>query len=121
LLDAQSPEGYAAVEERGYLAALNTTLTPELLREGLVRDVIRLVQDARKNADLDVSDRIVLQLDTRGDVLEALQHHEDIVRREVLATEVSFDADSQDMHREETEVEGTPLTIALKRAEAVSS
>lgn len=122
LLDAQSPEGYAAVEERGYLAALNTTLTPELLREGLVRDVIRLVQDARKNADLDVSDRIILQLDTRGDVLEALQHHEDIVRREVLATEVSFDADSQGgMYREETEVEGTPLTIALKRAEAVSS
>ena len=50
LLDARSPEGYAAVEEKGYLAALRTELTPALRREGLMRDAVRLVQDARKQA-----------------------------------------------------------------------
>ena len=75
LLDAVSPDGFAAVEERGYLAALNTAVTPELLREGLARDVVRLVQNARKTAGLEVSDRIVLSLAASGELLEALREH----------------------------------------------
>jgi isoleucyl-tRNA synthetase len=91
LLDARSPEGYVAVEDRGYLAALNTALTPELIREGTMRDAVRLVQDARKQAGLEVSDRIVLGLEADGaDAGAALAEHEEAVAAETLATTLEF-------------------------------
>ncbi|HZJ10746.1 MAG TPA: isoleucine--tRNA ligase [Trueperaceae bacterium] len=88
LLDARSPEGFAAVEDRGYLAALNTTLTPSLVREGLARDAVRLIQNARKDAGLEVSDRIRLELAASGELLLALQQHRASIAAEVLATEI---------------------------------
>jgi len=116
LLDAKSPEGYAALEERGYLAALNTRLTPELVREGLARDVIRMVQNARKNAGLQVSDFITLSLQTEGDVLEAVEKHRETIQNEVLAGELSFEPLRDAAYSEQAEVEGTPLGIGLSKA-----
>jgi isoleucyl-tRNA synthetase len=89
-VEAKSPTGYAAVEDQGYLAALNTQLTPQLVQEGLVRDTIRLLQDVRKQAGLDVCDRISLALQTSGDLLAALQQHLETVKAEVLADEVTL-------------------------------
>ncbi|HNQ99738.1 MAG TPA: DUF5915 domain-containing protein, partial [Trueperaceae bacterium] len=60
LLDARSPEGYAAQEERGYLVALDTRVSPELRREGLARDVVRLVQNARKAANREGCNLLIL-------------------------------------------------------------
>jgi isoleucyl-tRNA synthetase len=60
LLEALSPEGFAAQEDGGYMAALEVRLDEELLLEGLSRDLIRLVQQARKEMGLNVSDRIRL-------------------------------------------------------------
>lgn len=117
LLDAKSPEGYTALEERGYLAALNTQLTPELVQEGLARDVIRLVQNARKNAGLEVSDTVRLSLQVDGDVAGAVQTHLKTIQNEVLAAEVSFEPSSDAEYTEEAEIEGTPLTISLSKAE----
>jgi isoleucyl-tRNA synthetase len=117
LLDAKSPEGYAALEERGYLAALNTQLTPELLQEGLARDVIRLVQNARKNAGLSVSDTIRLSLQTTGDLAEAVRAHLATIKGEVLADELTLESLSDAAYSEQAEVEGTPLTISLSKAE----
>ncbi|HSN12820.1 MAG TPA: isoleucine--tRNA ligase, partial [Propionibacteriaceae bacterium] len=53
-------EGWSVVNEQGETVALDLELTPELVRAGLLRDVVRVVQEARKNAGLDVSDRITL-------------------------------------------------------------
>jgi len=119
LLDAVSPEGYSAVEERGYLSALNTTLTPELIQEGLSRDVIRLVQNARKNAGLEVSDHIHLGLKASGDLQEAIKAHKDSIAYEVLAREVTDSV--TDAYEESAEVEGTPLSIMLKKVEVVQT
>ena len=120
LIDAKSPEGYAALEERGYLAALNTQLTPELEQEGLMRDVIRLVQNARKNAGLEVSDKIVLGLETSGDVSAALEAHRETVKNEVLAESLDFSAVEGALHSEQEEVEGTSVVISLKKAEVAA-
>ena len=116
LLDAKSPEGYAALEERGYLAALNTQLTPELVQEGLMRDAIRLVQNARKNAGLEVSDYIHLSLETQGELKEALITHLDTVKHEVLARDVTLEPFTDALYQEEADVEGTPLKISLSKA-----
>lgn len=89
-IEVNSPEGYAAIEEYGYLAALNTQLTSELIQEGVVREAIRLLQEIRKKAGLNLSDRIHLGLETSGTLLEALKAHLEIVKNEVLAQEIRF-------------------------------
>jgi isoleucyl-tRNA synthetase len=116
LLDARSPEGFAAVEERGYLAALNTTLTPELVREGLARDVIRLVQNARKNAGLEVSDTIALTLEADGTIAEAVREHRDAIAAEVLAAALTLGPAEPDAFTEEHEVEDGRLRLGLRRS-----
>ncbi len=58
LVEAKQKEGYAVVEDGGYVVALNKTVTPELKREGLLRDLVRFIQDSRKNAGFNVSDKI---------------------------------------------------------------
>jgi len=129
LLDAVSPAGFAAEEDRGYLAALNTTITPELLREGLARDAVRLIQNARKSAGLDVSDRIELRLTAAGGLLEALAEHRETIANEVLATALALGEPTAaptprsasgpgngTAHTESHDVGGEPLVLALRRA-----
>jgi isoleucyl-tRNA synthetase len=109
LIEVQSPEGYAAIEEQGYLAALNTQLTPELRQEGLVRDAIRLLQEARKKAGLALSDRIQLGLETSGDLLVALQVHLDTVKNEVLAERIEFAKIENAYYSEDMKVNQTEM------------
>jgi isoleucyl-tRNA synthetase len=115
LLDAQSPAGYSAVEDKGYLAALNTTLTPELIQEGFMRDVVRLVQNARKSAGLEVSDNIQLSIETSGEVLEAVKAHQQTIQNEVLAKGIEFSRLENASYSETAEVEGTSITISLRK------
>ncbi len=75
----------ASVLPSGGFVLLDTTLTPELEAEGFARDVIRLVQDERKNAGLDVSDRIRLTLTVPEERLGAIQAHLALISRETLA------------------------------------
>jgi isoleucyl-tRNA synthetase len=81
-------EGWSVVNEQGETVALDLELTDELRRAGLAREVIRLVQEARKNSGFEVSDRITLTLHATGDTAAALEEHEALVADEVLATSV---------------------------------
>lgn len=90
LVDARSPEGMAAQEEAGYLVAFDTTLTRELELEGLARDLVRGIQDGRKKADFQVSDRITLHLDLTGDAREAAEVWQEYLMSETLAETLVF-------------------------------
>jgi isoleucyl-tRNA synthetase len=81
-------EGWTVASAGGLTVALDLTLTPELERAGLVREAVRLVQEARKNAGLSVSDRIELWWTAEGPMAEALTEHGEQVAGEVLATAV---------------------------------
>jgi len=116
LLDARSPEGYAAQEDRGYLVALDTRVSPALRREGLVRDVVRLIQNGRKAAGLDVSDRITLYITASGELATALEEHGAALAREVLATSVTFGQPAPGMYQEHHDMEEGQLTFGLARA-----
>jgi len=70
---------------------LDTTVTPELATEGLARDVIRAVQQARRDAGLSVSDRIRLTVDGRDDVVGAAKAHESLLASETLALEIRYE------------------------------
>ena len=67
---------------------LDTTVTPELAAEGLARDVVRVVQTARRDADLAVSDRITLVVDAGADVAAAVTRHAAFIAAETLADAV---------------------------------
>jgi isoleucyl-tRNA synthetase len=89
LIVTETPrEGWTVASGGGLTVALDLTLTPELERAGLAREVIRLVQEARKNSGLAVSDRIELWWTADGAVAEALREHADGLAAEVLAVAV---------------------------------
>jgi len=116
LLDARSPEGFAAVEDRGLLAALRTDLTPALLREGLMRDAVRLVQDARKQAGLEVADRIELGLTAAdAEARAALEEHAATLAQEALATSLTLAPLAGQAYRLDAELGGGALRIELRR------
>jgi isoleucyl-tRNA synthetase len=74
----------------GGFVVLDTVLTPELEAEGAARDLIRMVQQARKDAGLDVSDRIALAVSGPADLLAAARTHETLVAGETLASSVAY-------------------------------
>ena len=72
------------------VVVLDTEVTPELASEGLARDVVRVVQQARRDADLDVSDRIAVAVSASEEVRAAVAAYTDFVAREVLADTIDF-------------------------------
>ena len=93
------------------LMRLNKTIIPELKREGLMREVIRHVQSARKKADLQVDDRITLQLTTHDEQLrQAIDEYAEVIAAETLATFGQSDAYSTTVA-----IEGAELQITLQR------
>ena len=86
IVETSSDEGFACAEDGGYLAEFNTTLDDGLVDEGVAREIVRSVQDARKQAGLEVSDRIALGVSGSAGVERALQAHRDYVMAETLAT-----------------------------------
>jgi isoleucyl-tRNA synthetase len=87
LVETESAEGFACAEEEGYLAGLDTSLNSDLIREGMARELIRIVQDTRKQAGLEVSDRIELMIDGDAAVTDAIRAHRDSIMNETLASE----------------------------------
>ena len=93
---------------------LDLELTLELKREGLMREVIRMVQNARKSAGLNVDDRIKLSLVAEADELKrAIDEHRDEIMRETLTVEIS---DVEYSHNEESKVGGEALKLSLEKA-----
>ncbi|WP_068278224.1 isoleucine--tRNA ligase [Aldersonia kunmingensis] len=89
-LVAAEPESTAALPGNAGLVVLNSTVTEELEAEGWARDVIRELQEARKTAGLDVSDRISLVLGVDEEHVGWAQTHSELIAGEVLATEFSL-------------------------------
>lgn len=125
LLLAMRPlEGYQLEREGSHAVALDTELDGELRREGLAREVVHAVQNARKAAGLAVEDRIALTLGGDGELLAAAREHEPYVAGETLAIAVAYERsggegearDRCDGARADATIEGRLLTIAVERA-----
>jgi isoleucyl-tRNA synthetase len=111
LLALQPPEGYQLEREGSHAVALELELDDELRREGLAREVVHAVQNARKAAGLEVEDRIRLRLGGDGDLLAAARAFEGYVAGETLAVEVVYDG----RDGEAATIEGRALNIAVNR------
>ena len=88
LIETESADGFTASGDDHVTVGLTTKLTDELLKEGIVRDVIRQVQTMRKNANFAVEDRIKIYGNLKGPVGEAIKSFEDFFKNEVLAVEL---------------------------------
>jgi isoleucyl-tRNA synthetase len=113
LLALQPLEGYQVERSGTHAVALDLELDDELRREGLARDVVRAVQGARKDAGLNVDDRIRLTLGGDAELLDAARAHERYVAGETLAVELGYDGADEGTR---TQIEGRELRIALERA-----
>lgn len=91
-LVAADPEETVALPSGSGLVVLDTAVTPELADEGVARDLVRVVQHARRDAGLVVSDRIALRVGAPDAVLAAVRTHEEFVAAEVLAATVAYGA-----------------------------
>jgi isoleucyl-tRNA synthetase len=110
--------GWAVASEAGATIALDLEITPALRQAGLARDAIRLVQDGRKAAGLDVSDRIALHWTAPDPLAEALRIHSELLSDEVLAVEYDEGAPDDDTKPWFTRTDpDTNLTLWLRKLE----
>ncbi len=110
---AQAKEGFSVAEEGGYLAALVTDLTPELVTEGLAREFVRRVQDLRKSTNLDVADRINLFVEASTNLRSAIEAHQEYVTSETLTLKLEFSAPPSMVSVIEDDFEGEKVKIGL--------
>ncbi|HSS42651.1 MAG TPA: isoleucine--tRNA ligase [Solirubrobacterales bacterium] len=112
-LALQPLEGYEVEAEAGHAVALQLELDDELRREGLAREIVHAVQNARKAAGLEITDRIDLTLTGDQDLIEAARAHQDYLATEVLATTVSYDGTANGAA---AKIDGRDLNIGVSRA-----
>ena len=110
-LALQPLEGYQLEREGSHAVALDLQLDDELRREGLAREVVHAVQNARKGAGLQVEDRIELELGGDAELLAAARDHESYLAQETLAVSVAFDGGAGT----EATIDGRPLTVSVNR------
>ena len=114
-LSQEVREGWGVAAEGGTTVALDLAIAPELRMEGLAREIVRAVQDARKAAGLDVSDRIELGLETSGELAEAAAAHRSYIQQETLAVALA-DVSVGGNGEQTLDVEGHPLRITIRRS-----
>ncbi|MEM7195166.1 MAG: isoleucine--tRNA ligase [Pseudomonadota bacterium] len=116
-VQTSSAEGYTSAEEDGFLAALDTSISEDLRIEGLAREIVRTVQDARKSADLQIEDRIILDVSGSDGVIKALEVHQTYIMNETLA--IQLNAGQVDGFEAEKTLDDERWEIRFNRHEAV--
>lgn len=111
--DNESSDFAVGVTSSGFIL-LDTRLTPELQSEGLARDTIRHIQQARKDFGLDVSDRISLQLVCDEESVTALETHSDLISRETLSSDIEIAAGQISAPLSVGETGAIAITLAKK-------
>ena len=130
LVETRQREGFAVEQEADLVVGLLTTLTPELQREGLARELVHHVQNTRKAAGFRIEDRISLVIEGPDEVVAMLAEFAEWVKRETLSVDVvaSPPADAEaapvavrlGAHTEEVSVNGLAVRMTVTRAEAAS-
>ncbi|HYP39191.1 MAG TPA: isoleucine--tRNA ligase [Chloroflexia bacterium] len=125
LVETREKEGFAVAQEGGLVVALDTELDESLLQEGLARDLVRIINDMRKSADFDVSDRIQTFYsldggagDGAGLVRDALANFGEYLRSETLSNELVESEVPADAYGQEEKVGATVLRLGVRRVSA---
>ncbi len=112
----QARSGFAVAADGAYLAALVTDLTPALVQEGLAREMVRRVQDLRKQAEFEISDRIRVYYHASAGLATALQTFKDYIMAETLAVEMLANDAPEDLPSMTDSFDGETLRVWLEKA-----
>jgi isoleucyl-tRNA synthetase len=120
-LGLESPDGVtaAALRTNDAVVGLDTTVTEPLRREGAARDLVRQIQQARKDKGFVVTDRIVVQISAPDELVESFRLHENLVTAQVLATAISYgDGLPGSTTAVEATIDGEPVRFDLRLSDA---
>ena len=117
IVEFAAKPGWCGIAEKSTHVAINTSITEELRYEGMARVIIRQVQDSRKNAGLDLLDKIALSLSTTSaELTQAIARHQKEIATAVQAVEwVGEGVNGEGVYTTTVRVEGQPLAIALRK------
>ncbi|MEK7673402.1 MAG: isoleucine--tRNA ligase [Patescibacteria group bacterium] len=108
-------EGFDVASENGVVVALDTNVTEELKKEAYARDLVRYIQDLRKEANYNVDDRIYVMVKADQEIMTAVTDFADYIKRETLAVEIQEGGDMEWDKEVELEVEGKVLKVAVRK------
>ncbi|MEM9950609.1 MAG: isoleucine--tRNA ligase [Chloroflexota bacterium] len=114
-------DGYIVSEEKGYVVALDTNLTDELVAERLANEVQRRIQVARKNADFNLDDRITIRYTASDKLANAIEQFSERIQQETLANSLDSSEAQDDYYTEDfssdlpKDLDGESLVISVKR------
>jgi len=111
---AQAKQGFSVANDGAYMAALVTDLTPKLIEEGLAREFVRRVQDLRKQADFEISDRIDIFVESTPGLKNAIEEYREYISVETLAMVIAFGIPSGSTPIND-EFEGEKMSIVLQK------
>jgi isoleucyl-tRNA synthetase len=115
LLEARDSEGFATAVEGGQAVAVSTTLTPELEDEGLARELVRRIQDMRREAGFDLSDRITTWFTGSADIARVFGTHGAYIAAETLSTTLAEGAPPAEAHSAVHDLEGVSVTLSVQK------
>ena len=113
LIEAAQMEGYISDSDHGITVVLDTNLTPELLEEGFVREVISKVQTMRKDAGFEVMDHIRVSMQDNDKVKEIVQKNEAQIKSEVMADAITYDKAAG--FTKEWSINGEKVTLGVEK------
>jgi len=113
----EGKEGFDVQGEDGFVVVLDTKITEELKYEGYAREIIRYVQEMRKQSGYEVYERIYLQVKAEGELEEAVTQFADYIKKETLTVELMQGSDFTYDKEETVDIEGSKVIISVKREE----
>ena len=113
LITTTQKEGFVSQEDRGVTVVLDTNLTPELIEEGFVREIISKIQTMRKEAGFEVTDHIVVCESGNDKIQGIMADNADVIKRDVLAEEVEFDTERG--YSKEWNINGEHVKLSVEK------
>lgn len=113
-IETMTPENLSCAEETGTVVAVDVALTEALIQEGMIRDLVRQIQNMRKESDFNVDDRITIEYCAEGLLAQAIVSYADYIRQETLANSLTESKDGEEFQK----VTIASAEIGLKLAKA---
>ena len=115
LIDTAQVEGYVSESDNNITVVLDTNLSPELIEEGFVREIISKIQTMRKEAGFEVMDKIVVNVSKNDSIIKVVTDNLDEIKAEVLANEIVFD--KIEGYSKEWNINGEKVTLGVEKVQ----